>query len=800
MQTVRKHRFGFRWSVGAVAGIALSVGVPVATPVIHTASAATWSTVAEDTFTRTVSSGWGSASSSLAYNVQPAGQTSVQSGAGRMAGLQRGASIAATLPVSVRDGRVRSSVVVNGATTADLYHTWRVREVGRSRYDLTMRANSGGSVTVNISRVVNGQSTWLTGARIPATPLNGTPLWLEGEITGTSPVAISVRAWQGSTTPAYQATYNDSSGERLTSAGVVSIHDYLASTNAGITLDHDNVRVERSLADDPVSGPDPVPPPTEPQEPPSDPTRGTTLGSQSYAIPSGSRFVDAARGSDSASGTESSPYRTVAKAISSTANGGTVVLRGGTYHESVLVDKTITIQNYPKEVVWFDGSRPVTNWVKSGTTWVSSGWTPSFSSSMGGDAAFKSRFLASGYPMAANPDQLFLNDRPFRQVGSSGSVVAGTFSVDGGADKLYVGSDPSGQDVRASDLAQAIRIIAPNTVLRGFGVRRFATPYEARGTIQMDATGGKFSHMIIQDNATIGLAQSKYDKVVDHVVVQRNGMMGLGLDRGDRFTMTNSIVRDNNSEHFKPQPVAGGIKITNTNTLRLENNDVSDNNEGLGIWLDVFSSNFTIVGNTVMHNGEVQMEIEMSANGIIANNAVRGGTTGIRVYDSEKVKVFNNEIGEYSLFAFNISQDARWKTDAKSGFSLRVNTINFSNNVIGCGKTFQFYARDGETNISADQMSLTITGNLFSKRVATSNPTMVAWGAGDNSTVARYETPSALAAAKNSGWVNSQTATCGTVESMTSAIAAAAGSATGLPSDVASAMRTQTGRKIVGNL
>lgn len=795
MSVVRRPRSAVRWTSCAIAAFALAIGAPAVTPLVEQASAATWSTVVDDSFSRTVSTGWGSANSSLNYSVQPATGTSVAADAGLMSNLKTGASVAAALPVGLSDVHVRSSVSVTGANTADLYHSWRVREVGKSRYDLTMRANSGGSVTVNISRIVDGQSTWLGGARIAATPLNGNPLWLEGEVTGTSPVSIAVRAWQGSTTPAYQATYTDSSSSRLTAAGAVAITDYVASTDTAMTLRHDDVLVQRA-----VSGQtDPGQPPAQPEQP-ADGSRGTTLGSQSYSIPAGATFVDPARGNDSATGTQSAPFRTVAKAISSSSNGGTIILRAGTYHESVTVDKTVTIQNYPREVAWFDGSRSVSNWTKSGSTWVSSGWTPTFSSSMGGDSAFRARFLASGYPMAANPDQVFIDGKAQRQVGSSGSVASGAFYVDGGGDKLYLGSDPSGRDVRASDLAQAIRVIAPNTVLRGFGVRRYATPYESRGAVQMDATGGTFSHMLIQDNATIGLALSKYDKVVDHVVVERNGMMGVGLDRGDRFTASNSILRDNNSEHFKPQPVAGGIKITSTNTLRLENNDVSDNNEGLGIWLDVYSSNFTIAGNTLKDNGEVQMEIEMSANGIVANNDVRGGTTGIRIYDSEKVKVFNNEIGTYSLFAFNISQDARWKSSAKSGFSLKVNAIAFSNNVIGCGKTFQFYARDGETNISADKMSLTITGNLFSKRVATSDPTMVAWGAGDNSTVVRYETPAALAAAKNSGWSNAQTSTCGTVESMSAAVSAAAGTATPLPSDVAAAMRTQAGRKIVGNL
>jgi hypothetical protein len=126
--------------------------------------------------------------------------------------------------------------------------------------------------------------------------------------------------------------------------------------------------------------------------------------------------------------------------------------------------------------------------------------------------------------------------------------------------------------------------------------------------------------------------------------------------------------------------------------------------------------------------------------------------------------------------------------------------ITISNNVFGNGGKFQFYGLDGETNIAVDRMNVTINGNLFNKRTETSQPTMVAWGKGDNKTLERYESPAALAAAKNGSWKNAQTSGSSSISSMQSGISNYNSYAVSLPSDVASAIGTSGGTKAMGVL
>ncbi len=77
----------------------------------------------------------------------------------------------------------------------------------------------------------------------------------------------------------------------------------------------------------------------------------------SFPIPSGARFV-APGGRDSNPGSVSAPFATIHKALSVVPSGGTVVLRGGTYNQSLgSLRRRVIIQAYPHEAPWIKGAR-----------------------------------------------------------------------------------------------------------------------------------------------------------------------------------------------------------------------------------------------------------------------------------------------------------------------------------------------------------------------------------------------------------------------------------------------------------
>jgi parallel beta-helix repeat protein len=515
-------------------------------------------------------------------------------------------------------------------------------------------------------------------------------------------------------------------------------------------------------------------------------------------VPAGSLFVSSSQGSDANPGTQAQPLRTVAAAVKAASSGQTIVLRAGTYHEDVFVPaKLLTIENYPGEAVWFDGSTPVTNWTKQGSTWVSTGWTAQFDHSAsftkGSDAG---GFVNSNYPMAAWPDQMFVDGSQLDQVAAGTTPGPGQFAVDYNADTLTIGSDPSGHSVRASDLEKAFTV-AGSVTMRGFGVRRYATPLPDIGTVFLGGSmgGNLLQNLVVEDNATQGVGVSVSRTTVDHVTTNDNGMTGLMANTSNNLVVENSVLDGNNTQHFNSAPSAGGMKIGRTNGVIIKNNEVEHNIGIDGIWTDITTMNFQIVGNTVADNhGPYGIITELSDGGIVADNTVSGARYGYTAFDTGDVQIYNNTFTNNSVWDIGASQDERRNTDpaTKSAAPWIVHNLTVSNNLYGSAGSFQFYALDKATHIPASSMAIVVTGNAFP---SPTGAVMVGWGGSDNSTVTYYRTPDALNAGLHVSWDNVLLDGSG---SQRAADSDPDDVAVPLPADVANAIGVPTGTKHVG--
>ena len=825
--------------------IAASVAAALAATAVASVSAANAAgptVIAKDSFQRTAASGWGSAEVGGAYDIWSTAGTSARldAGTGEISALKPGGSFRASLPrTSAADVDFTGSLTLPNPLPAKLglYHAWELRgQKDGSAYRGRVEVDSRGQVVLSISRVNRNAETNLTRSVVPVTATAGGTLNAEFRITGTSTVSISGRIWQkGSTQPVWQTTASDSSSARIATAGTVGVWDYLArGTASPVALRIDDITATAASATatptapatttptptatptvtpsaTPTATPTPAPStPATPTTPPSsDSGRGSApVGSTAYPVPANSLFVDGSSGSDSAAGTQAAPLRTLATAVSHANAGQTVVLRAGTYNESVTVGKAITIQAYPHEAVWLDGTIPVTAWNGSGSTWVSSGWKASFTSTMDG-VADNPRFVSSAQPLASHPDQVFYDGKQLKQV-QPGQVGSGTFAVDPTSKQLILGGNPAGHSIRASNLAQAIYTTSPGVTLQGFGVRGYATPYDdQKGAVRLGNKDETARDLTIVDNAMIGMNVENDNASIDHVTVQRSGLLGIGVNESYGLSIRNSIVTDNDTQLFKPEPVSGGIKITRSRGVTVSNNDTS-RNQTHGIWCDESCYNVTIANNTSNDNGVTSIEVELSDTGVIAGNEAVGQQIGILVYNSGDFKVFNNTLGTNSLFSLKLAQDERRQATASfAGHDPRqpipdptvtwlTHNITVSNNAFGNGGLYQFYALDGVTNIPVDAMKVTITGNLFNAKATSSDPTLVGWGQGDNVTLQKFQTPAALAAAKNSSWVNAVTPSSQSVSAMGTAMSSSASVAVPLPSDVAAAVGQPAGTRHIG--
>ena len=160
---------------------------------------------------------------------------------------------------------------------------------------------------------------------------------------------------------------------------------------------------------------------------------------------------------------------TIGAAISRARSGDRIVVRRGSYHEGIKIPagKRLSISNAPGHQVWLEGSRRVTSWQKNGGDYVHTGWHVEFDSSPTyhwgepDNEADGWSFVNRQHPMAAHPDQVWVDGRAQKQVSSRSRVRPGTFFVDDAANRLYLGTSPNGRPCGPATSRPRSRSTAP---------------------------------------------------------------------------------------------------------------------------------------------------------------------------------------------------------------------------------------------------------------------------------------------------------------------------------------------------
>jgi hypothetical protein len=147
-----------------------------------------------------------------------------------------------------------------------------------------------------------------------------------------------------------------------------------------------------------------------------------------------STYYVATNGLDSNNGSLGAPWASVGKAVSVVNGGDTVLIRGGTYRETVTIghggsslNNPITYQAYPGEVPVISGANLCTSWTwdtnASPSAWKTP-WTTSLASTT--DTNF-----AMGDLTVLRPEMVVFNGQVLTAVGSRAALTNGSFYVDG---------------------------------------------------------------------------------------------------------------------------------------------------------------------------------------------------------------------------------------------------------------------------------------------------------------------------------------------------------------------------------
>jgi parallel beta-helix repeat protein len=386
------------------------------------------------------------------------------------------------------------------------------------------------------------------------------------------------------------------------------------------------------------------------------------LASTAYPVPVGAVFV-APNGSDQAEGTLTTPLATLAAGIAKAPAGGTVVLRGGTYRQTVTGDVTrrITIQPYPGERVWFKGTVVVTGWTRTGDAWQHPNWTRTFCHD-----CYTKDIIDPNHPYAGWPDMVFASDSPLRQVGSAADVVPGTFYVDEAGHNLILGDDPAGKTIEATAFDRLLQLDpgAAGSVIRGIGVEEYASnqDYGSHGAMIVDnAPGVTLAEDTFAFSASSGAAVFQPNSTVTGNTMIDNGLVGLVANRADGLKLTKNTFSANNQQHFALSGDAigaAGAKVTRTKSPYVADNYFTDN-IGTGWWCDLGCTNATVVRNVATGNQVHGLFYEVSSTGLIASNVVADNQgDGIKLSSADHVRLYDNTFADNGT-ALGIYNDPR---------------------------------------------------------------------------------------------------------------------------------------------
>ena len=369
-------------------------------------------------------------------------------------------------------------------------------------------------------------------------------------------------------------------------------------------------------------------------------------------------YVDANLGSDSNSGAQATPFRTLQAAINkaNTLNqqsiGVKVIVNSGVYRESVAVGNykttsaTLTIQAAVAGKAIIAGSNVVTGWSQQNATT----WQIPFSDTTG-FCAIPSGWPTTYAPITQRTEMVFVNGTPLTQVLAFNDMKPGTFYFSDQYQQMHI-APPSGTDMSNAVVEIATRPTTltmngrSNVVLRGLVFEHAANCMNTSGV-------------------TIG---SSNNVLVDSVQALWNNWGGFSISSSTNVTIQNSIASYNGGAGFtatKDQSILfsfnesdynnwrgaqgayydwamGGAKLFQTHGATVKNH-YSYNNQAQGLWLDTDNKNITVDSATLTGNVQAGLQIERNEGPItVQNSTFCSNGQGINVLTSPGLTIQNN--------------------------------------------------------------------------------------------------------------------------------------------------------------
>ena len=327
--------------------------------------------------------------------------------------------------------------------------------------------------------------------------------------------------------------------------------------------------------------------------------------------------TQASRNSAQAATVTLSPGANIQSAVNANPVGTTFTLQPGVYRMQAVVPKTGDIFT-GQTGADLNGSKLVTNWVQSGTYWISTG-----NLALNNPYGPASQFCNDPNTGCAYPQDLFLNSKPLVHELAL-PITSGQWYFDYTNAVVYMADNPAGQTVELSVSQQAFSGYVNNVTVQNLIVEKYATP------LNSGAIGPYYSNWIIKSNEVRlnhagGIkpqyGNDNYEQILSNNV-HDNGQQGIAVRRRNRdFNRVQYNIQQRLCQCARLSTEEGGGKVAGTINVQVLNNTYSNNN-GVGLWGDCGATGTIFSGNTITGNRLDGIRYEISHNATISNNTL----------------------------------------------------------------------------------------------------------------------------------------------------------------------------------
>jgi hypothetical protein len=214
-----------------------------------------------------------------------------------------------------------------------------------------------------------------------------------------------------------------------------------------------------------------------------------------------------------------------------------------------------------------------------------------------------------------------LDFTPLEHVDDVADVASGKWFYDEGANRIYIGDDPTGFDkIYITNTRIAIQLNNNNT-LENFTVWGSAVEPLTAGIQGFGFTGTTMRNIISRWHSGAG-AKLGAECTVTNCKFDDNGQIGLGAGltasntygqpRAEKMVFLGCTFNRNNWQHTKYNGESGGYKMVRTRRCVVMHCSANDNIDANGHWWDIVNSDAVIMYNHAYNNGRKGIYYELA--------------------------------------------------------------------------------------------------------------------------------------------------------------------------------------------